>query len=98
MTFSGPGLYPEIREAGTVDSDAVLRQANLILADPLFRNSKRYSNLLRFIVDRTLKGQIDDLRERVIGIEVFRRSPDYDTSIDPTVRVAASEVRKRLAL
>jgi hypothetical protein len=51
---------------------------------------------LRYIVDRSLSGQNQELKERVIGIEVFGRSPDYDTSTDPTVRVAANEVRKRL--
>jgi hypothetical protein len=98
MIGTEPSFYPKSPPAILVDADAVREQAERILADPLFRNSKRYSNLLRFIVDRTLKGQIDDLRERTIGIEVFQRSPDYDSSIDPTVRVAASEVRKRLAL
>jgi hypothetical protein len=77
-------------------SDLVHRHTEQILADQLFKNSQRYSNLLRFIVDRTLKGQLQDLKERVIGNEVFGRSPDYDTSADPTVRVAANEVRKRL--
>jgi hypothetical protein len=81
-----------------VDVAAVREQTRRILEDPLFRNSKRYTDLLRFVVDRTLKGQMDDLHERIIGIEVFRRPPDYDTSIDPTVRVAATEVRKRLTL
>ena len=98
MAGTGSSLYPKSPAALLVDPDAVREQAERILADPLFRNSQRYSNLLRFIVDRTLKGQVDDLRERIIGIEVFRRTPDYDSSIDPTVRVAASEVRKRLAL
>jgi hypothetical protein len=98
MPGTDPSFYPKSPATVSVDADAVREQAERILADPLFRNSKRYSNLLRFIVDRTLKGQIDDLRERIIGIEVFRRSPDFDSSIDPTVRVAASEVRKRLAL
>jgi len=98
MPGSGSSFYPKSPAALLVDADAVREQAERILADPLFRNSQRYSNLLRFIVDRTLKGQVDDLRERIIGIEVFRRTPDYDSSIDPTVRVAASEVRKRLAL
>jgi hypothetical protein len=84
--------------AGKLDPHAVRDQAQRLLADPLFRNSKRYSNLLRFIVDRTLDGQTQDLKERIIGIEVFGRAPDYDTSLDPTVRVAATEVRKRLAL
>ena len=98
MTGSDPSLYPKAPAVLLVAPDAVREQAERILADPLFRNSQRYSNLLRFIVDRTLKGQVDELRERTIGIEVFRRTPDYDSSIDPTVRVAASEVRKRLAL
>jgi len=77
-------------------SESIREHTDHLLADSLFRNSQRYSNLLRFIVDRTLKGQTQDLKERVIGIEVFGRSPDYDTSVDPTVRVAANEVRKRL--
>lgn len=97
MTGINPGLYSKSNPV-LVDVEAVRGQAERILADPLFRNSKRYSNLLRFIVDRTLSGQTDDLREKVIGVEVFQRSPGYDTSVDPTVRVAASEVRKRLAL
>jgi hypothetical protein len=50
------------------------------------------------MVERTLAGHYEDLKERIIGIEVFGRTPDYDTSLDPTVRVAANEVRKRLAL
>lgn len=74
------------------------QQTGRILEDSLFRNSKRYTDLLRFIVDRTLRGQLDDLHERIIGIEVFGRPPDYDTSADPTVRVTATEIRKRLAL
>ena len=48
------------------------------------------------MVERTLEGKLQDLKERILGIEVFGRAPDYDTSIDPTVRVAANEVRKRL--
>ena len=83
---------------GTAGKSAVREQAERVLADPLFRNSKRYSSLLEYIVDQTLEGRSDELKERSIGIDVFGRSPDYDTSQDPTVRVAAGEVRKRLAL
>ncbi len=76
----------------------IREQAERVIGDPLFRHSKRYSNLLRYIVNRTLEGRHDELKERIIGIEVFGRAPDYDTSLDPTVRVAANEVRKRLVL
>lgn len=83
---------------GGVDHDAVRAQLTRLLADPLFHNSRRYSGLLKFMVNRSIEGQYESLKERIIGIEVFGRPPDYDTSIDPTVRVAATEVRKRLAL
>lgn len=43
-------------------------------------------------------GTSEAIKERSIGVEVFGRSPDYDTNTDPIVRNAASEVRKRLAL
>ena len=81
-----------------VDANAVRSQLDRILAHPLFTCSKRYTNLLRYIVDRSLAVQHDDLRERIVGIEVFGRTPNYDTNADSTVRVSAAEVRKRLSL
>jgi len=68
-----------------------------ILQSEQFESSQRYSNLLRYIVQCSLHGDAAELKERIIGIEVFGRRPDYDTATDPTVRVAMNEVRKRLA-
>ena len=45
---------------------------------------------------RTLEGHGHDLKERILGIEVFDRPPDYDTNTDPIVRVTAAEIRKRI--
>jgi len=75
----------------------VEQELEAILANPHFRGSKRYPALLKFVVDATLEGRTDDLKERTLGVEVFGRSPDYDTNADPVVRFSASEVRKRLA-
>src|SRR5579862_3586787 len=72
-------------------------QLERILANPLFKNSKRYPNLLRYVVERTLDGHPGELKERTLGIEVFAREPDYDTNLDPVVRTTAAEIRKRLA-
>lgn len=68
-----------------------------ILASPLFRNSKRYPKLLKHIVERTLEGRADLLKERALGAEVLGRDPEYDTNVDPSVRITAGEIRKRLA-
>jgi hypothetical protein len=68
-----------------------------VFLSPAFRNSKRYSTLLRYVVERTLDGQADQLKERTIGVEAFGRPADYDTNADHSVRSTAGEVRRRLA-
>ena len=75
----------------------VLEQLDLITGSPLFSKSKRYPNFLRYIVERTLSGEVDQLKERTLGVEVFHRPSDYDTNSDPVVRITAGEIRKRLA-
>src|ERR1043166_9684564 len=68
-----------------------------ILGSAPFRTSRQCQDLFRFIVEHSLAGSEDSLRERVIGIEVFGRAPNYDTADDPVVRLRAADVRKRLA-
>ena len=68
-----------------------------ILRSTPFRTSRQCQDLFRYIVEHSLAGPDDSLRERMIGIEVFGRAPDYDTAQDPVVRVRAADVRKRLA-
>jgi hypothetical protein len=80
------------------EPSAIRSELERILGSTSFRNSKRYSALLRYLVEQTLEGKSDHLKERTIGVEVFDRSPDYDSNSDHVVRSAASEVRKRLAL
>ena len=63
-----------------------------------FCNSRRYPAFFSHVVRRTLDGDIDSLKERILGIEVFKRPHDYDTAADPVVRITAGEVRKRIAL
>lgn len=68
-----------------------------MLASPAFRNSKQCQKFLSYVVEHSLTHEEDRLKERTIGSEVFGREADYDTAADPTVRVRATEVRKRVA-
>jgi hypothetical protein len=79
-----------------LEKEAVQQQLERLLASTLFHSSKRYAQFLRFVVGRTLEGHGHDLKERILGIEVFDRPPDYDTNTDPIVRVTAAEIRKRI--
>jgi hypothetical protein len=88
-----------IREASpAIDNKAVLQQLDRMLKSRHFRNSRRYPAFLAHIVRRRLEGDLDSLKERILGIEVFKRPHDYDTGADPVVRITAGEVRKRIAL
>jgi hypothetical protein len=78
------------------DREAIAQQLERLLAHPSFKHSKRYPNLLRYVVLRTLAGDAH-LKERTLGTEVFGRHPDYDTNDDPVVRITAGEIRKRIA-
>jgi hypothetical protein len=79
-----------------VERAAVQQQLEKLLATSLFNSSKRYPSFLKFVVSRVLAGQTDQLKERILGVEVFGRAADYDTNIDPIVRVTAAEIRKRI--
>ncbi len=79
------------------DREAVLHELHQILASPQFCNSKRYPALLQYVVETTLAGKADLLKERTIGVDVFDRPPTYDTNADTVVRFTAGEVRKRLS-
>ncbi len=68
-----------------------------ILVSAVFRKSRRYASVLKYVVESTLDGNADQLKERTIGVEVFGRTPDYDTATDHVVRSAIAEIRKRLA-
>jgi len=79
------------------DVEAVRAQMQRMLHDPLFSQSRRYPRLFRRIVEESLAGNFDSLKERVLGIELFERPLEYDTNADAIVRVTAAELRKRIA-
>ena len=87
------------RLAGLSDEEktAIQEQVGRLLADSHFSQSRRFPSFLRYVVDKTLAGQEDALKERTLGVEIFGRRADYDTASDPIVRVTAAEIRKRIA-
>jgi hypothetical protein len=95
-----PSSVPASESVGAepASEDSIREELNRVLASHEFRTSKRSQDFLRYVVENTLNGHADMLKERTIGIEVFGRATSYDPSDDATVRVKAGEVRKRLGL
>src|SRR3984893_4549136 len=88
---------PHTAQFSEADRAAVRSQMERMLANPLFKNSKRFPVFWRYVVERTLEGHAAELKERTLGVEVFGREPNYDTNADPIVRTTAGEIRKRIA-
>jgi hypothetical protein len=68
-----------------------------VLRSPQFHSSRQIQSLLRYLLEKSLVGDDEALKERVIGSEVFGRPPDYNTADDPIVRARVGDLRKRLA-
>jgi TolB-like protein/Flp pilus assembly protein TadD len=95
MAVAGPVSEPD--EFNPERVATVREHLKEVIASPVFAGSKRAQDFLQLIVEHALAGRYDNLRERMIGAEMFGRPIDYDTANDAVVRVKATEVRKKLA-
>ena len=82
----------ETRQSEVYPSE-VRQQLERILAHSLFKRSERMGRFLRLAVERTLEGKAGELKEYLIGVEVFDRKATYDPRVDPIVRVEARRLR-----
>lgn len=86
----------ELHVSANPAADQIREQVGRILASRLFARSERLCRFVRFCVDLTLDGRSDELKEQLIGVEVFDRRGDYDPRTDPIVRVEARRLRAKL--
>jgi Tol biopolymer transport system component len=80
----------------TPNPAAVRSQLAALMAGGAFRDSERHRRLLEFLVETTLRGEADGLKEFVIAAEVWGRDVSFDPRIHSTVRVEVGRLRARL--
>ena len=80
---------------GLLSPKAIRNQMKKIFAHPEFAYSDRLKAFLQFIIEETLAGRTDQLKEFTIGLEVFGRK-SFDPQNDTIVRVMAGNLRRRL--
>jgi len=93
MTNS-PFSEPDLAGISAAEVAAAL---DLILASDVFAKVERPSRFLRHVVEASLRGEQNLLKETLLGIEIFGREPSWNPRIDPIVRQEAARLRKRLA-
>ncbi|AFL87299.1 putative integral membrane protein [Terriglobus roseus DSM 18391] len=90
-----PAKTQIVKEKSTFD-EAVRSQLHKIISSKSFRQGDRLQRFLGFIVDESLAGRGDQLKEYPIGVDVFGKSDSFDPRMDPIVRVQARRLRIRL--
>ena len=67
-----------------------------VLSSRVFRHTELLSRFLRYIVEQSIAGHVECLKESILGVEVFGRGPAFDPRMDPIVRVDARRLRAKL--
>jgi serine/threonine-protein kinase len=84
------------RRAGAAAEDAVGAQLGRILNSQAFASAERSRKFLQFVVNETLEGRAGNIKETVVAVAVFGRTPSFDPQSDSIVRVEARLLRTRL--
>jgi serine/threonine-protein kinase len=96
MASSSPAGKSGNTAKDTVPETAVREQLARIVESPKFIPSVRLCRFLTHIVNRTLSGDLDCLKEFSVAMEVFDRKSSYDPNVDAIVRVEARRLRSKL--
>ncbi len=74
----------------------IRKQLEKILSSRIFNAAGRAHRFLEVVVNQTLEGKHDQIKEYLLGVEVFDRAESFDPKLDTIVRVEAGKLRKRL--
>jgi predicted ATPase len=87
---------PEQLPQAPVDTERVRAHARHVLDSGSFSKAHSLRRFLAYVVDETLAGRADTLKEYAIGVEVFGRGEGFDPRADTIVRVQARRLRSKL--
>src|SRR5438128_1134101 len=80
-----------------IESEQAIRgHLSVLLSSTAFAQADRLKRFLRYVVEETVAGRGEGLKEYSIGVEVFDREASFDPRTDPIVRVQARRLRARL--
>jgi len=71
-------------------------QLKRVVSTPAFKSSRILSGFLEFVIEKTLAGKEDEIKEYSIGISVLSRNIDFNPQLDAIVRIHAGRLRRAL--
>ncbi len=91
-----PAATPAASHPAGPSAEQIRNQLARILTSKLFVQSERLCRFLSVTVERTLAGEGDQIKEYMLGRDVFDRDHTYDPRVDSIVRVEARRLRVKL--
>jgi len=84
-------------QSGEFDRESAREQLAKMLSSNSFVHSPQLCRFLRYLVEQAIGGKGDQIKEYLVGVEVFQRDQSFDPRIDPVVRTEARRLRQKLA-
>ena len=81
---------------GIASASEARAELDAVLGSPTFVRSPRLGRLLQYLCCKCLDGEVDQIKEYSIAVEVLDRPPSFDPAQDASVRVEIHRLRKRL--
>ena len=80
-----------------VAKEQVLEQIQRLIDSELFRSSELQRRLLKYLAEKSLAGEADQLKEYTVGTEGIGKPASYDPRRDSTIRLQISKLRQKVA-
>lgn len=80
-----------------IATESLQTQVQRIVQSKAFRTSEVQRNLLNYLAEKSISGGADNLKEYVIGLDVFGKPASYDPRQESTVRMHVGRLRQKLA-
>ncbi len=85
------------RPAGTpLEIEEERAELEVLLASKMFLRAPSLGKLLGYLCHKYFDGEVDQIKEYTIAVELYGRAPDFHSKEDPIVRVEATRLRTRL--
>jgi len=79
------------------DGPHILDQVEKIVHSDELRGCEALRRLLRFLANKSVDGEADELKEYVVAIDGLGKPPSYDPRKNSTVRIQVARLRQKLA-
>jgi hypothetical protein len=83
--------------SGEVSPEVFESALERVLESHTLRNSDALRRLLRFLADKMVAGEADQLKEYSVGIDALGKPSSYDPRRDSTVRIQVGRLRQKLS-